>query len=818
MNSKSFLSLCLVPLASSATALAQESKLPRPLPAMVDTKVAPPLSQQAVIAQPQHPRPAHVPDAAKPLFGERGWHGGVDAERVWWHTDAQGALWARAEGYKARFDGGGATYIPFLGSDAPQNYPVRFRMSSIRAGGVELGFDAAALPQRHGERVSYERGPVREVYELSPRGVEQLFVFDQHAFAGDLVVRLALETELVPGSGADGLVFGNEFGGMSYSSAVTLDAHGTRAAAPTSWKDGAIEIVVPASTLAAAHGALTIDPFLGNYAITGTAADDLSPDVAWDESSQRQLVVLERVFSATDHDVFWILLDANGGATGSADYIDFTSTNVAHPRVANNGLADNFLCVTQQGSATGGTRDIHGRLVSNAGAMGTPFLIHDSSLDLTNPVVGGDNLGVGPTYYFVAYELAFGAGDHDIYGRLIASDGTLQGTTPVILENSGGTFDQEPVISKTDGGAPVSSQDWTIVWSRTTGLFGFDLFGTRVHWDGIISDPTYPIDTTSAITYSPSVSSPLDDSLRTVLLSYTRVPTLGADSTIVVRAMSGPSTIDAIDLVAAVGGLTGQMQLQSACDSDGRDWSVAWTELAGASTSDTDVYESTVVMTGHQLSVAGVYQTVFATPNIEEQIRLCTTRSDTGTPRRALLVARGSAGGQGDIYGARMNSDPFAHFCSPGSGQTIPCPCGNAPLGTSAGCNNSVNSGGGWIDGQGDPDADNVSIAGAGMKPGATCVFLQGALSNAVGAAFGDGVRCASGQLLRLSVKTVNGSGNRGFPEAGDPSIKTRCQTLGAPIGAGEKRAYQVYYRDPASVGCASPATFNITSALQVQW
>ncbi|MBK7642294.1 MAG: hypothetical protein IPJ19_04480 [Planctomycetes bacterium] len=818
MNSTSVLCLSLLPLTWSAPALAQEAKIPRPLPVTVDTKVAPPVSQSAQATAAVLPRPVHVPDARKPLAGENGWHGVIDTQRVHWDASNAGTLWARAEGYKASFDASGATYIPFLGSDAPQNYPVHFRLSSIRAGGEALGFDAEALPVRQGESVVYERGLLREVYQMSADGVEQTFVFDQHAFSGDLVVRLALDSELSPGSDAQGLVFGNELGGMRYSSAVTFDAHGTRAAAPTSWKDGEIEIVVPASTLASAHGALTIDPFLGNYAITGTSADDLSPDVAWDETSQRQMVVLERIFSATDHDVYWFLLDVNGGATGFSDYLDFTSTNVAHPRVANNGLANNFLCVTQHGLVAGASRDIYGRLVTNAGTMGSPFLIQNSGSDLLNPVVGGDNLLVGPTYYFVAFELDFASGDRDIYGRLIASDGTLMGSTMVTIENSGGTFDQEPVISKTDGGAPSSGQDWTIVWSRTTGLIGFDLFGARVHWDGVITNPTFPIDTTSAITFSPSVSSPLDDATRTVLLSYTRALTLGSDPTIVVRALGGVSTIDAIDLVDAVGGLTGQMQLQSACDSDGRDFTVAWTELSGSSTSDTDVYESTVVLTGHQLSVAGVYQTVFATPLIEEQIRLCSTRSATGTPRRAILVARGSTGGQGDIYGARMTSDPFAAFCFPGSGQTIACPCGNAPLGATLGCNNSANSGGGWMAGQGDPDADSVSITGAGMKPNATCVFLQGALSNSVGVSFGDGVRCASGQLMRLSVKTVNSSGNRGYPEAGDPSIKTRCQTLGAPIGFGEKRAYQVYYRDPANYGCSGAATFNITSALQVQW
>lgn len=741
----------------------------------------------------------------------------VPPDRVYWASDAEGALWARGAAYKASFDAAGASYIPFLGSDAPQNYPLHLRLESVRAGSGELGFDAAALPQRAGDAVEYSRGLLRERYELVPGGMEQLFVLDPRGIEGDLVVRLALDTELAPGSDAQGLVFSNERGGVRYSSAVTVDERGTRRAAPTSWKDGAIEIRVPASTLAEAHGALTIDPVFGNYVITGSATNEHAPDVAWDETSQRQVVVYESDFSATDHDVGYILLNVDGTATGFAGWLDFTSTNVAHPRVANNGLADNFICVTQRGSATGGTRDIYGTALTNAGVVTATFPIENDSLDLTNPVIGGDNSSTSPTFYLVAWEANYAANDHDIHARLLASDGTLQGPGIIGIDQSISTYDQEPQISRTDGGGPAANRDWTIVWTRAIGLFGKDLYGARVHCDGSITDASYAIDTSAAITYAPSVSSPIENSLHDVLVTCTHAANLGADSTIIARAMHGPSTTGILDLVAAVGGLTGQLQFQSTTESDGRDFTVAWTEDSPLY-SDTDVYEATLTFTGHDLVVAGVYQTVFATPAVEDEIQLCSTRSDNGTPRRMILVAHGNAGSQGDIYGARMDQDPFARFCSPGTNSAIACPCGNAPLAVGLGCNNSVNSGGGWMDAQGSPDLDTVGITGAGMKPNATCVFLQGALSQQGGVGFGDGVRCAGGQLLRLAVKTVNGSGNRGFPEPGDPSIKTRCLTLGAPINAGETRAYQVYYRDPPSFGCAAPATFNITSALQVRW
>ena len=740
-------------------------------------------------------------------------------DRVLWDTHKENTLWAAGPGFKMSFGAEGATYIPFLGSDAPHDYPVHFRVSSIRAGGKELGFDAAARPQKEGERVSFDRGLVREVYELSPQGVEQLFVFDQHAFAGDLVVRLALETELAPGSDAEGLVLSNERGGLRYSSAVTLDARGARAAAPTAWKDGEIEIVVPASTLAAAEGALTIDPFITNYIVNGSTSDLFAPDIAWSNVSSIQMVVYELYYSATDSDLLSQALNINGQSQ-SLSFVDASTDNCQRPSVAHNGIAGNFFCVYTVGSTTSGTRWVQGNMLDPTGVPGPDVIIDNGfSGERINAVVGGDSYFVGPTYYLVVYEHAINSTDHNILARLVSSSGLLQGSGPITIEGTVGTLDREPVISKTDGGAPDSTQAWTIAWTRSTGLFAMDLYGAQVRWSGTVVTPTFPIDTTSAITYSPSVSSPLDDAQRTVLVTYTSTPTLGADPTIVARTFQGATQVDSEDLIALAGGLTGQMQLQSAVDSDGRDFLVVWTELVGTSTTNTDIFGATVTLVGTQLALAGSQMNVINSPAADDQVRICTTRSSTGTPRRGCVVAHGLGTGTvlGDIYGARIDASPFTKFCTPGAGPTIACPCGNVPTGANRGCENSSSSGGGTLDASGNPDTDSVVLAAASLRPNATCVFLQGATSNPAGVAFGDGVRCASGQLLRLSVKTTSAGSASTFPVAGDPSIQTRCQTLGAPIWAGMTRAYQVYYRDPANFGCAA-GTFNITSALQVQW
>jgi hypothetical protein len=78
---------------------------------------------------------------------------------------------------------------------------------------------------------------------------------------------------------------------------------------------------------------------------------------------------------------------------------------------------------------------------------------------------------------------------------------------------------------------------------------------------------------------------------------------------------------------------------------------------------------------------------------------------------------------------------------------------------------------------------------------------------------FGQGLRCAAGQLKRLFTKIAAG-GHTYAPIAGDASISERSAALGDPIAPGTQRFYYVYYRDPVVLGACSPAsTFNVTQA-----
>jgi hypothetical protein len=151
-------------------------------------------------------------------------------------------------------------------------------------------------------------------------------------------------------------------------------------------------------------------------------------------------------------------------------------------------------------------------------------------------------------------------------------------------------------------------------------------------------------------------------------------------------------------------------------------------------------------------------------------------------------------------------------FCF-GDGSATACPCGNASAPVEqAGCLSSLGTGGRLIDqGASRLSADTLVLAGSGM-PNSSALYFQGTgqQGGGLGAAFGDGLRCAGGTVIRLGTK-ANVAGASQYPAAGDPSISVR-----GLVAAPGTRTYQVWYRNAAAFCTA--ATFNLSNGLQVTW
>ena len=170
-------------------------------------------------------------------------------------------------------------------------------------------------------------------------------------------------------------------------------------------------------------------------------------------------------------------------------------------------------------------------------------------------------------------------------------------------------------------------------------------------------------------------------------------------------------------------------------------------------------------------------------------------------------------------FGYVANCDTGVPFCFPGTGGINACPCGNPGL-AGRGCDNSSATGGASLSvtGIASLSADSVVFASANEKPTATSILLQGTSASSTGVTFGQGIRCAAGQLKRLYVKNAV-AGSVTMPGIADAHVSARSATLGDTLSAGATRYYQIYYRDPIVLGgCAAASTFNVTNGQAIVW
>lgn len=133
--------------------------------------------------------------------------------------------------------------------------------------------------------------------------------------------------------------------------------------------------------------------------------------------------------------------------------------------------------------------------------------------------------------------------------------------------------------------------------------------------------------------------------------------------------------------------------------------------------------------------------------------------------------------------------------------------CGNNG-GAGEGCANSAGHGA-KISGLGSVSvaADSLQVQATGLLPNQPALLFQGttSLNGGNGVAFGDGLRCAGGQVVRLGV---------GFPDTfGDAIWGPNLGSTGN-WNAGDVIRFQVWYRDPAGGPCASG--FNLSNGLEV--
>lgn len=492
--------------------------------------------------------------------------------RVHSDVDEDGVLWARGARWKMSFDGEVATYYPLLGVRQERHLPHVLSPASASIGSRPIPFAPSSPGRLANDRVEIDRGTFVEAYELTADSVEQLFVFERVPCGGDLVLRIETQSELTPSEHGDGLEFRGEHGGLTYSRAVAIDARNERVDAPTRISGGRIEIRVLADFLARAVAPLVIDPVIASFSVdTALFFADTRPDVAYDATTQRWLVIWERrAQGGGEADVAFRLI-GDDGTTHVSGYVNLDNASWTLPRCANHNAYDNFLVVTSYYGSSGFR--VLGRTLSAVdGSQGTVTAYSDpngNDLGAVNPDVGGDPSNNAFAMYCVVYERIKSNGDSDINYRMVTGLGNPVGTYSTPLSPSVVSDDVMPSISKSN-----DSEEWGVVFDRDDAGSEQVLFA-RIDEVGNISGWPIPVMASVPDNSGPRVSTRLNGTPRYL------IATNGWSGDIALCAMNGYTELLEANLsVLEIGAGGGLVQTEPCIDSDGVRFFIAYTETA----------------------------------------------------------------------------------------------------------------------------------------------------------------------------------------------------------------------------------------------
>lgn len=264
---------------------------------------------------------------------------------------ADGTALSAGADYRVHFVPGSVTFTPAASPADPAAEPVQFTLVAVQRGDERLWTGPASdTPTASDHQVRYARSQdLTEVYDLRADGVEQSFVLAQKpAGHGDLVVRGAIQTRLpLAGYSDDGVRFERDGSGVYFGAITGIDHHG--ATVRGSIRAGAdfVEWILPASFVDHCAYPLVLDPLIGSaFSIASTSGtDDVQPNVAYDTTSDRYLVVWNVVQTATVAEVRGQFVSGAGALLGSSFVIESNGRLATRPQVVNVNASNRFLVV-----------------------------------------------------------------------------------------------------------------------------------------------------------------------------------------------------------------------------------------------------------------------------------------------------------------------------------------------------------------------------------------------------------------------------------------------------------------------------------------
>ena len=211
----------------------------------------------------------------------------------------------------------------------------------------------------------------------------------------------------------------------------------------------------------------------GELDVNGALIDNSpnrDPDVATFANGQ-SIIVWQRDFSISDHDIQARILKADGSGFTTTDAIgiDVTGAFSNEPVVAASG---NKALIAYSDIRGGGTTDIRAILFNAAtGTFGNSIVIANKSTTLQH----ADVAALSDGRYVVVYEEL--AGNGNIFARLVNASGNPVGAEIVVANSALNIENFARVAALPDGG-------FVVTWDNGSSPTGFDAFARRFLSDG----------------------------------------------------------------------------------------------------------------------------------------------------------------------------------------------------------------------------------------------------------------------------------------------------------------------------------------------
>jgi hypothetical protein len=335
-------------------------------------------------------------------------------------------------------------------------------LSQVRVGGKPWAEGGAVLPAvSDSEKISYDRGAVREEYAPRKDGaqsLEQSFIFSSlPPERGEVRVDCLVSTNAEPpaeGTSGPKLSFGDgEREALFIADAAAVDASGRRLPLNLTYAGGKVSVVIPPEWVAEAKLPIVLDPLVGSSLTMSTTAltNAYAANAAYNSVRNEWLVVWSDNYRSNKGVVKGQRISAAGALIGTSFEIS-ARQDEEFPLISYMASQDRYLVVW--GSFAAGS--IRGCVLNGDGtSFSSVFTIDSISVGSLTVVAWLANDGTN--WYVITQHTAGGVSDWNLFGWFVSPSGIV---------SSGPSADSDPLSDTNDPWVTFSGGAYTIIWIR----------------------------------------------------------------------------------------------------------------------------------------------------------------------------------------------------------------------------------------------------------------------------------------------------------------------------------------------------------------